>query len=113
MLRQPIRGRAGFAGIGEDAGALEALFAHEIAQLRELAIRLAGKTDDERRSQRQFRQCLCAAASASASVSARLTRRCMRFSMRSLMCCNGMSRYGTIFVAVAIVSISSSVKWIG
>ena len=47
------------------------------------------------------------------SVAARSTLRDMRRNIESLTCCSGMSRYGMIFFAVAIVSISSSVKWIG
>ena len=47
------------------------------------------------------------------SVSLRLTRRCIRRSIRSLMCCKGKSKYGTIFLLVARVSISSSVKLMG
>ena len=50
---------------------------------------------------------------AASIVSARFTRRCIRFSMRSLMCCSGMSMYGTIRFDWAITSITSSVTYIG
>ncbi len=98
--------------IGEDPQPLEAYVAHELFQLGEIGLRLAGIADQERRAQRQIGDGSAQAAD-QRMASALVWRRCMAESWASEMCWNGMSRYLQILGSEAMTSITSSGNAVG
>jgi hypothetical protein len=76
-------------------------------------LRFAGEAGDERRADRDAGDALAQLLEQSSSCASFEVCRRIALSMRSLMCCSGMSMYLTMPSSRAIASIISSLKFDG